>query len=523
METPLSPIEFASRARRLYSDREAVVDGDLRFSYAEFLTRCDRWSAGLQSLGVQQGDRVAYIAPNTHAQLESFYAVPQIGAVLVPINFRLQPEEFKYIINHSGARVVCAHADHIGAVDGIRDDLPGVEHFVALEGSGDGWLDYETLLGAHGPDFVEPEIDENDLLTINYTSGTTARPKGVMLTHRNSYMNVMGILAHHHLEPGDRYLWTLPMFHVNGWTFPWINTARGMAHVCLRQVEPTRILRLIRDERITMFCAAPTVLIGIANAPEEIRAEAPKGVRLFTAGAPPAAATIETIERKLGWELTQAYGLTETSPLITICEPRPAHSDLPVAERARIKARQGVDMLASGHVRVVDEDGRDVPRDGESLGEIIVQGNVVMKGYYKDPDATAAAMGDGWFHSGDAAVMHPDGYIEIRDRFKDVIISGGENISSVEVEGCLLRHAAVQEVAVVGMPHEKWGESPHAFVVLRDGAETTEDELKLHVRENLAHFKTPQWVSFVDDLPKTATGKVQKFVLRGGRSAITRQ
>ena len=523
METPLSPIEFARRARRLYSDREAVVDGDLRFTYGEFLTRCDRWSAALQSLGVQQGDRVAYIAPNTHAQLESFYAVPQIGAVLVPINFRLHPEEFKYIINHSGASVVCAHADHIGAVDGIRDDLPGVEHFVALEGSGNGWLDYETMLAAHGTDYAEPGIDENDLLTINYTSGTTARPKGVMITHRNAYMNVMGIMAHHHLAPGDRYLWTLPMFHANGWTFTWINSARGMAHVCLRHVEPTRIFRLIRDERITMFCAAPTVLIGIANAPEEVQEGAPKGVRLFTAGAPPAAATIETLERELGWELTHVYGLTETSPLITICEPRPAHETLPVAERARIKSRQGVDMLASGHVRVVDEDGRDVPRDGETLGEIIVQGNVVMKGYYNDPDATAAAMRDGWFHSGDAAVMHPDGYIEIRDRFKDVIISGGENISSVEVEGCLLRHAAVQEVAVVGMPHEKWGESPHAFVVLRDGVGTTEDELKLHVRENLAHFKTPQWVSFVDDLPKTATGKVQKFVLRGGKSAIVRQ
>ena len=523
METPLSPIEFARRARRLYSDREAVVDGDLRFTYGEFLTRCDRWSAALQSLGVQQGDRVAYIAPNTHAQLESFYAVPQIGAVLVPINFRLHPEEFKYIINHSGASVVCAHADHIGAVDGIRDDLPGVEHFVALEGSGNGWLDYETMLAAHGTDYAEPGIDENDLLTINYTSGTTARPKGVMITHRNAYMNVMGIMAHHHLAPGDRYLWTLPMFHANGWTFTWINSARGMAHVCLRHVEPTRIFRLIRDERITMFCAAPTVLIGIANAPEEVQEGAPKGVRLFTAGAPPAAATIETLERELGWELTHVYGLTETSPLITICEPRPAHETLPVAERARIKSRQGVDMLASGHVRVVDEDGRDVPRDGETLGEIIVQGNVVMKGYYNDPDATAAAMRDGWFHSGDAAVMHPDGYIEIRDRFKDVIISGGENISSVEVEGCLLRHAAVQEVAVVGMPHEKWGESPHAFVVLRDGVGTTEDELKLHVRENLAHLKTPQWVSFVDDLPKTATGKVQKFVLRGGKSAIVRQ
>ena len=523
METALSPIEFARRAQRLYPDREAVVDGNLRFTYGEFLTRCDRWSAALQGLGVRQGDRVAYIAPNTHAHLEAYYAVPQIGAVLVPINFRLMPEEFQYIVNHSGAKVVCAHSDYLQAVDGIRGHLPDVEHFIALEGSGDGWLDYEALLGAHEPDFVEPEIDENDLLTINYTSGTTARPKGVMITHRNSYMNVMGILAHHHLEPGDRYLWTLPMFHANGWTFTWLNTARGMAHVCLRQVEPTGIFRLIREENITMFCAAPTVLIGIANAPEAIRAGAPRGVRLFTAGAPPAAATIETVERELGWELTHVYGLTETSPLITICEPRPAHRDLSLAERARIKARQGVDILASGHVRVVDGDGRDVPRDGETLGEIIVQGNVVMKGYYNDPDATAAAMRNGWFHSGDAAVMHPDGYIEIRDRFKDVIISGGENISSVEVEGCLLRHAAVQEVAVVGMPHEKWGESPHAFVVLREGAEATGDELKLHVRANLAHFKTPQWVSFVEDLPKTATGKVQKFVLRGGKSAIARQ
>ena len=523
METPLTPIEFARRARRLYSEREAVVDGDRRFTYGEFLTRCDRWSAALQGLGVRQGDRVACIAPNTHANLEAYYAVPQIGAVLVPVNFRLQPEEFQYIVNHSGAKVVCAHSDYLQAVDGIRGHLSDVEHFIALEGSGDGWLDYETLLGAHEPDFVEPEIDENDLLTINYTSGTTARPKGVMITHRNSYMNVMGILAHHHLEPGDRYLWTLPMFHANGWTFTWLNTARGMAHVCLRQVEPTGIFRLIREENITMFCAAPTVLIGIANAPEAIRAGAPRGVRLFTAGAPPAAATIETVERELGWELTHVYGLTETSPLITICEPRPGHRDLSVAERARIKSRQGVDMLASGEVRVVDDDGNDVPRDSETLGEIIVRGNVVMKGYYNDPEATAAAMRNGWFHSGDAAVMHPDGYIEIRDRFKDVIISGGENISSVEVEGCLLRHAAVQEVAVVGMPHERWGESPHAFVVLREGAEATGDELKLHVRANLAHFKTPQWVSFVDDLPKTATGKVQKFVLRGGKSAIARQ
>ncbi len=523
MEIALTPIEFARRARRLYAEREAVVDGDLRFTYAEFLDRCDRWSSALQALGVGQGDRVAYIAPNTHAHLEAYYAVPQIGAVLVPVNYRLLPEDFDYIINHSGAKVVCADADYIDAIEGIRDQLTGVEKFVALEGSKDNWIDYETTLASHSPDFTEVDIAESDLLTINYTSGTTARPKGVMITHRNAYLNIMGTLAHHHLTPSDRYLWTLPMFHANGWTFTWINTARGMAHVCLRKVEPPQIFKLIRDENITMFCAAPTVLIAIANASEEVRAGAPRGVRLFTAGAPPAAATIELVERELGWELTHVYGLTETAPLIAFCEPLPEHQNLPLDERARIKSRQGVELVSSGELRVVDEAGNEVAHDGETLGEITVRGNVVMKGYYDDPEATAAAIKNGWFHSGDAAVVHSDGFVEIRDRFKDVIISGGENISSVEVEGCLLRHPAVQEVAVVGMQHEKWGESPHAFVILREGAETTEEELKLHVRDSLAHFKTPQWVSFVDDLPKTATGKVQKFVLRGGKSGIARQ
>jgi fatty-acyl-CoA synthase len=401
--------------------------------------------------------------------------------------------------------------------------LPGVEHFVALEGSGDGWIDYESALKSHPSDFKQVDIAETDLLTINYTSGTTARPKGVMITHRNAYLNIMGTLVHHHLSPADRYLWTLPMFHANGWTFTWINTARGVANVCLRRVEPQQIFQLIKDENITMFCAAPTVLISIANAPEELRLEAPPGVRLFTAGAPPAAATIELIERELGWELTHVYGLTETSPLITFCEPRPEHQNLPLNERAQIKARQGVELVSSGELRVVDENGHEVPHDGQSLGEIVVRGNVVMKGYYNDLEATNAAIRDGWFHSGDAAVVHSDGFVEIRDRFKDVIISGGENISSVEVEGCLLRHPAVQEVAVVGMPHEKWGESPHAFVILRKGAKTTEEQLKLHVRHSLAHFKTPQWVTFVDELPKTATGKVQKFILRAGRTGISRQ
>lgn len=523
MEIALTPLDFARRARRLYPEREAVVDGDKRFTYAEFLDRCDRWSNALQAMGVGHGDRVAYIAPNTHSHLEAYYAVPQIGAVLVPINYRLLPDDFEYIINHCGAKVVCAHPDYFEAIESIRGKLTGVEKFVALEGAHDGWSDYEADLAAQSPDYAPVAIDENDLLTINYTSGTTARPKGVMITHRNAYINVMGTLAHHHLTPADRYLWTLPMFHANGWTFTWINTARGMAHVCLRKVEPALIYKLIKDEEITMFCAAPTVLISIANAPAELRDGVPRGVRLFTAGAPPAAATIELVESELGWELTHVYGLTETAPLITVCEARPEHQNLPVSERAKIKARQGVELISSGELRVVDEEGNEVPHDGETLGEITVQGNVVMKGYYNDPVATDAAIKDGWFHSGDAAVVHPDGFVEIRDRFKDVIISGGENISSVEVEGCLLTHPAVQEVAVVGMPHEKWGEAPHAFVILREGAEASEDEMKLHVRNNLAHFKTPKWVSVVEELPKTATGKVQKFVLRGSKAGITRQ
>lgn len=523
METPLTPLEFARRARRLYADREAVVDGPLRLTYGQFFDRCDRWSAALQAFGIQPGDRVAYIAPNTHAQLESFYAVPQIGAVVVPINYRLTADDFAYIINHSGARVVCVHSDYLEMVDSIRGQLPDVEQFVALEGARDGWLDYEAALAAAPANFARPAIDERDLISINYTSGTTARPKGVMITHRNAYLNAVGTLAHHAMSPRDRYLWTLPMFHANGWTFVWIVTARGATHVCLRRVEPRTIFELIEHERISMFCAAPTVLIAIANAPAELRNQAPRGVRLFTAGAPPAAATIERIEGELGWELTQVYGLTETSPFITICEPRPEHDLLSLPERAAIKARQGVELITSGELRVVDIDGSEVPHDGATIGEIVVRGNVVMKGYFNDPEATARAIRDGWFYTGDAAVVFPDGYAQIRDRLKDVIISGGENISSVEVEGVLLRHPAVQEVAVVGMAHERWGEAPHAFVVLRPGAEATEAEMKQFVYDRLAHFKTPQWITFVDELPKTATGKVQKYVLRGGRAAIATQ
>ena len=525
MELPLTPLEFARRTRKLYPEREAVVDGELRLNYEEFFSRCDRWSSALLALGVRQSDRVAYIAPNTHAMLESFYAVPQIGAVLVPINYRLTADDFVYLVNHSGSRIVCAHSSYLDSIDNIRSQLPNVEAFVALEGAEQGrqgWLDYETLLREATAAFTRLAVMETDLLTINYTSGTTARPKGVMITHRNAYINVVGTLIHHAMTPADRYLWTLPMFHANGWTFVWTVTAAGGAHICLRKVEPAAIFEKIKEESVTMLCAAPTVLISLASGPEELRREARRGVRILTAGAPPAATTIERIEGELGWVITHAYGLTETSPFISICEPRPEHEELSGAERSVIKACQGVELLTSGELMVIDEERREVPHDGETLGEIVVRGNAVMKGYYREPEATAEVMRGGWFHTGDGAVVHPSGYAEIRDRLKDVIISGGENISSVEVEGVMLRHPAVQEVAIVGLPHERWGEAPQAFIVLKAGARATEKELREFTRNHLAHFKVPHGITFVPELPKTATGKVQKYVLRG-RPAISKQ
>ena len=523
METPLTPLTFARRARSLYGDREAVVDGDQRWSYAQFLDRCDRWSTALQHLGVTSGDRVAYIAPNTHAQLEGFYAVPQLGAVLVPLNYRLLPADWAYMVNHSGCRVVCVHADYLDLLDTVRHEMPAVEHFVALEGGGTGWLDYEQLVAEAAPGFAPADIAESDLLTINYTSGTTARPKGVMITHRNAWMNSIGFLLHHPITCADRYLWTLPMFHANGWTWVWTVTAVGATHVCARKADAATVYPLLRKERITALCAAPTVLIGIANAPEALRATAPRGVRVLTGGAAPAAHTIERIEEGLGWTILQLYGLTETSPAITICEPRPEHAAMTVADRARIKARQGVELISSGELRVVDEQGHDVPRDGSTVGEILARGNVVMAGYYRDPEATARAFEGGWFHTGDAAVIHPDGYLEIRDRLKDVIVSGGENISSIEVEGVLLHHPSVQEVAIVGLPDEQWGEAPHAFVVLRPEMTLTEEELRAFARQRLAGFKVPRGATFVAELPKTATGKIQKYILRGSRPAVAAQ
>ena len=523
METALTPLDFLRRARKLHGGREAVIDGALRLTYAQFAERCDRWSAALRQLGVIRGDRVATISPNTHQHLEQFYGVPQLAAVLVPVNYRLSADDFVYVVTHSGAKVLCVHADYLDMVDTVRRRMPEVQHFVALEGSKSGWLDYEDLLRNAAAGAAAADIAENDLLSINYTSGTTSRPKGVMITHRNAWMNAAGTLVHWPMTPATRYLWTLPMFHANGWTFTWSVTAAAGIHVCLRAVDPAVIYDLISREGVTHLSAAPTVLIAIANGPEIPRRQLPRGVRVITAGAPPAAATIERMEAELGWDITHVYGLTETSPFISINEPLPEHDGWSPTQRAAFKARQGVELITSGELRVVDEQMRDVPQDGSTMGEIVARGNVVMAGYYNDPQASAAAFAGGWFHSGDGAVVHADGSVEIRDRFKDVIISGGENISSIEVEGALLRHPAILEVAVVGVPHPTWGESPNAFVVLRSGMTATDSELRRFAREALAHFKVPSAFHFVAELPKTATGKIQKFVLRGRRAGIAQQ
>jgi fatty-acyl-CoA synthase len=523
METPLTPLEFARRAIKLHADREAVVDGEQRFTYAEFGRRVNRWSDALTRLGVVRHDRVATIAPNTHQHLEQFYAILQLGAVIVPVNYRLSAEDFVYVITHCGAKVLCVHADHLDAIERVRERMPQVEHFVALEGRKAGWLEYEKLLEGSAESFPVRDIGESELLAINYTSGTTSRPKGVMITHRNAWMNSVGTLLHWPMSTSARYLWTLPMFHANGWTFTWTVTAAAATHVCLRRVDALAVYAAVERERVTHLSAAPTILISIANGPEAARRRLRRGVRVITAGAPPAAATIERMEAELGWDVTHAYGLTETAPFIAICDALPEHVPLSAVQRAVIKARQGVELITSGELRVVDDRMTDVPMDGHSLGEIVARGNVVMLGYYNDPQATAAAFAGGWFHSGDGAVVHPDGYIEIRDRFKDVIISGGENISSIEVEAALLRHPAVLEAAVVGMAHPRWGESPHAFVVLREGMQATDTELREFARRSLAHFKVPSAFHFVADLPKTATGKIQKFVLRGRPVAIVQQ
>jgi fatty-acyl-CoA synthase len=500
----LDPFGFLERAALVYPDKVAVIDGPARRTYPAFLERVRRLAAALQARGVRAGERVAVLAPNTSMLLEATYAVPLAGGVLCALNTRLAPAEIDYILGHCGAVLLLHDHELDGLVERLASPPPRVR---------DG-EEYERLLAAADPAGPPPrEVDDDDTISINYTSGTTGRPKGVMYTYRGAYLNALSEAFHANLRPESVYLWTLPMFHCNGWCFPWAVSAAGATHVCLRKADAAGINAGIHDEGVTHFCAAPTVLISLLNDPAT--RPFPRRVVVTTAGAPPAPATIAQMEA-LGAELDHVYGLTETYGPITECAwHSPGWDALPGAERARLRSRQGVPMVTvgAGDVRVVDPELRDVASDGVTHGEVVMRGNNVMKGYFADPEATARAFAGGWFHSGDIAVRYPDGYIEIVDRAKDVIISGGENISTQQVEKVLLEHDAVLECAVVAVPDPKWGEVAKAFVTLKPGRALDEAALRAFARERIAAFKVPKTVEFCE-LPKTSTGKIQKYVLR---------
>ena len=513
MEVPLLVGDFLRRAAKLYPDKVAIIDGDRRITYREYQQRANQLAHALLRLGVRKGDRVCILSPNSHFFLEAYYGVLQIGAILVPLNYRLVAADHEYIINHAGVSVVLVDHEYTTVIDQIRPRLTTVRDWIVAQdgrAAPDGWTDWETLIAGepHAPT-PEVEQDENDTATINYTSGTTARPKGVMLTHRNMYINAYNFIAHLRIRHEDVELWTLPMFHASGWGGPFAITAMGGTHVVLRAVSGPAIFDLIEREGVTFACMAPAVLNTILTYPDRAKHHITTRPRFTVAGAPPPAAFIERLERELGWEFIQIYGLTETSPILTISTPDTHTTSDDYARRARA----GVEAIGVD-IQLLDDNGNPVPRDNATIGEVCARSNVVLKGYWLQPEETARAIYDGYFHTGDLAVWDEHGNIHIVDRKKDVIISGGENISSPEIEDALYKHPAVLECAVIGVPSEKWGETPKALIVLRQDANATEAEIIEFAREHLAHFKCPTSVDFVDSLPRTATGKLQKFVLR---------
>jgi len=506
--TELTPVSFLRRSAYVFPDKIAVVHGDRRYTYRQFEERANRLASGLRAAGLRHLDRVAFVCPNTPAMLEAHFGAPAAGLVLVPINTRLSSDEIGYILKHSGAKFVFVDHELEGLVKPL--DLTGVR-VIRVDDTGAAGDPYEDFLAAASPEPCEPWIeDEMETVSINYTSGTTGRPKGVMIHHRGAYLNAIGEMLETGLSFDSTYLWTLPMFHCNGWCFTWGVTAMGATHVCLRRVESSRIWDLIDTEGITHYCGAPTVQIGIVNDPKAHRL--PRTVTCAVAGAPPSPTLLAKL-KELGFRPVHVYGLTETYGPHTVCAWHADWDRLPADEMAKKAARQGQGYVVFDLVRVVDDTMQDVAMDGETLGEVVMRGNNVMKGYFEQPDASAEAFRGGWFHSGDIAVWHPDGYIELRDRKKDIIISGGENISTIEVEQAVARHPAVMECAVVAVPDDKWGERPKAFVTLKPEMKATEGEVIEFCRQHIAHFKCPAAVEF-GDLPKTSTGKVQKFVLR---------
>ena len=503
----LTPVSFLRRSAYMFPEKTAVVYGGRRYSYSELEERVNRLASRLRDSGLGKGERVAFLCPNTPPMLEGHFAVPAAGLVLVAINTRLGRDEVTYIVEHSGAKMVFVDAELEALLDDVDDEVERIR----IDDTGEPGDPYEDYLAEGSPEPAGSVLeDEEETISINYTSGTTGRPKGVMYTHRGAYLSALGNAIEIGMGYETRYLWTLPMFHCNGWTFPWAVTAVAATHVCLRKVEPPRIWELFEEENITHYCAAPTVQIGIVNEDAAHPLEIP--VTAAIAGAPPSPTLLGGL-LELNISPMHIYGLTETYGPITTSGVHPEWEDLEMEERARRMARQGQGYCTSDLVRVVDDNMQDVERDGETMGEIVMHGNMVAKGYFENEEATEEAFQGGWYHSGDVAVWHPDGYVEIRDRNKDIIISGGENISTIEVEQTVARHPAVMEAAVVAIPDEKWGERPKAFVVLKKGQEVTEEEIIDFCKDHIARFKAPAAVEF-SELPKTSTGKVQKFVLR---------
>ena len=539
MHKPLLVPEFLDRARTHYGDDEAVVatTGE-RFTYDELGERADRFSAALQERGVEKGDRVAVLDPNTHYHLEAAYGIMQIGGVHTPLNYRLTPDDFEYILSDAGVDAIYADYDFADRVEQIRDEVP-TETFITndpteVDGgeageagrsssdSSDGeWESFDDVLEDAGTEYDRPEMAEDEIITINYTSGTTGDPKGVCRTHRCETIHAYLTVAHQELTDDDTYLWTLPMFHANGWGHIFAVTGIGATHVCTRGIDAEEIFETVRSENVSYMCGAPTVLNMLVDyyGENEPETTGEMEVRLATAGSTPPEATVRTVEDEFGWYLKHVYGATETGPLITTSDARRRFDD-DSDDRFRIKKRQGLAYLGT-EIRVVDEDGNDVPRDDETLGEVVVRGNQIMEKYWEKPEATEEAFTDrveGYYHTGDLATIDENGLIAIQDRKKDIIISGGENISSIELEDALFDHDAVADAAVIPAPSDEWGETPKAFVVPASGDPddpgVTEGDLEAFTREHLAGYKVVHRVEFVEELPTTATGKVQKYELR---------
>ncbi|KAB2887608.1 MAG: long-chain-fatty-acid--CoA ligase [Desulfobulbaceae bacterium] len=514
----LTPVHFIRRSAMVYPDKTAVVYNDQRYSYRQFYERVTRLGNALRQAGIEKGDKVAFVCPNIPPMLEAHYAVPLIGAVLVSVNIRLASSEISYIINHSDSKAVFVDNEFAAVVKPIVGELSQVRKIVNIcDISDERPLDgpeYEEFLAAGSAEEIVPAVDdEYQNITINYTSGTTGLPKGVMYHHRGAYLNALGEMLETGFNSTSAYLWTLPMFHCNGWCFTWGVTAMSGTHVCLRKVVPEEIYKMIEREKVTHLCAAPTILIGMSAYATANQIKLKQALQVITAGAPPAPTIIQNME-SIGANILHVYGLTEVYGPHTVCSWKEEWADLSPEEQARIKSRQGVSYIVAMYTDVVDPlTMQPVPRDGKTIGEIVMRGNNVMMGYYKDPKATATAFEGGWFHSGDLAVIHPDNYIQIMDRKKDIIISGGENISTVEVENVIYRHPDVLEVAVVAVPDEKWGEVAKAFVVAKEGTTPTAEDIIAFCKANMAKFKAPKYVVF-EALPKTATGKIQKFKLR---------